>query len=189
MNTFYTDNELKRLGIKRYGSNVLISRNAILYHPHLLEIGNNVRIDDFVTVSGQVVLGNYIHIAQFVGLYGGESGIFMEDFTGISSKTCVYATTDDYSGQSLTNPTTPEEYRKTEINKPVYFRKHSIIGCMSTILPGVTIGEGSSVGAMSLCNKSIDPWSIYAGVPAKKLKERSKHILELEQKLLLSLNG
>ena len=62
MNTFYSENELQKLGIKSYGKNVLIGRNAILYSPESLEIGHDVRIDDFCILSGKITLGSYIHI-------------------------------------------------------------------------------------------------------------------------------
>ena len=184
MTTFYSENELKRIGLKRYGTNVLISRNAIIYKPSEVEIGNNVRIDDFVTVSGKVVLGNYIHIAQYVSLYGGIKGIIMEDFSAISSRTAVYATSNDYSGRFMTNPTVPEKYTGGT-DAAVYLGKHAIIGCMSVILPGVTVPIGCAVGAMSLCNKSLDEWGIYAGIPVKRIKERCKDLLKLEEKLVL----
>jgi len=183
MNTFYSSEELSGLGLKKYGSNVFISRNAILYNPELLIIGNNVRIDDFVTISGNVDLGNYIHLAQFCSLYGGDKGIIMDDFTGLSSKSIVYATSNDYSGESMTNPMVPAKYKTTDKNATVHFEKHVVVGCMSVVLPGVTIGLGSSVGAMSLVTKSLEPWGIYAGSPAKKIKHRSKHLLELEKQL------
>jgi len=73
MTTFYSPEELKELGIKEFGENVLISRNAILYSPSTLTIGHDVRIDDFCILSGTIVLHNFIHIAQFCGLYGGDS--------------------------------------------------------------------------------------------------------------------
>lgn len=183
MNTFYSEEELKNLGLKGYGKNVLISRNAILYNPEKLEVGNNVRIDDFTTISGNVTIGDYVHIAQFCGLYGGEAGITMKDFSGLSSRVVIYATSNDYSGNSLTNPTVPEKYKTTDKNLPVVLNKHVIVGCVSVILPGVEIGEGSSVGAMTLCAKSLEPWGIYAGTPAKRIKDRSMKLLELEEQL------
>ena len=183
MNTFYSEEELKNLGLKGYGKNALISRNAILYNPEKLEVGNNVRIDDFTTISGNVTIGDYVHIAQFCGLYGGEAGITMKDFSGLSSRVVIYATSNDYSGNSLTNPTVPEKYKTTDKNLPVVLNKHVIVGCVSVILPGVEIGEGSSVGAMTLCAKSLEPWGIYAGAPAKRIKDRSKKLLELEEQL------
>lgn len=183
MNSFYSAEELKGLGIKKIGKNVYISRNAMIYQPDLLEIGNNVRIDDFCTISGKVIINDYIHIAQFCGLYGGEEGIVMEDFSGLSSKVTIYATSNDYSGESLTNPMVPSKYKKNDTNQKVVVGKHVIIGCNSVVLPGVIIGEGCSIGAMSLCNKSIDEFGIYAGIPAKRIKERKKDLLILEEQL------
>lgn len=181
--SFYSAEELKGLGIKKYGGDVLISRNAVLYHPELLEIGNHVRIDDFTTISGRIVLGDYVHIAQFCGLYGGAAGICMDDFSGLSSRVVIYAVSNDYSGESLTNPTVPAKYKKTDKEKEVHLCRHVIVGTTSVILPGVTIGEGCSVGALSLCAKDLDPWGVYAGSPAKRLKERSRKLLELEKEL------
>lgn len=182
-NSFMNENELNSIGLKKFGKNVLISKNAILYNPELLEIGSNVRIDDFTTISGKVVLGSYIHIAQFCSLYGGDSGIYMKDFSGLSSKSIIYATSNDYSGESLTNPMVPANYKQTDKNAKVCIGKHVVIGCMSVILPGVTIEDGSAVGAMSLVNKSLDSCGLYCGIPAKRIKERSKKIFELEDEL------
>jgi len=50
---------------------------------------------------------------------------------------------------------------------------------MSVVLPGVTVGVGSSVGAMTLCNKDLEPWGMYVGIPARRIKERSREILAL----------
>lgn len=181
MNTFYSETELSQLGLKSYGKNVLISKNAVLYNPSTLSIGHDVRIDDFSTISGTVEIGNYVHIAQFCSLYGGDAGITMKDYTGLSSKSIIYATSNDYSGESMTNPMVPAKYKITDKNKAVCLEKHVVVGCMSVILPGVTIGIGSSVGAMSLCNQSIEPWGVYVGAPVKRVKERSKKLLQLEQ--------
>lgn len=184
MTTFYSEEELAGLGLKKYGSHVLISRNAMLYMPELLEIGHDVRIDDFVTISGKVTLGSYIHLSQFVSLYGGTAGITIEDFSTISAKGIVYATSNDYSGESMTNPMVPQRYKTTDINAPVHLGRHVVVGCMSVILPGVTIGAGCAVGAMSLCKKDLKPFGIYAGCPAMRIKERSRRLLELEADFL-----
>lgn len=182
MNTFYSEEELKGLGLKSYGKNVLIGRNAILYNPEKLTLGHDVRIDDFTIISGNVTLHNYIHISHFCGLYGGEEGIEMMDFSGLSSKVNLYAVSDDYSGESMTNPMVPEEYKKTMISRKVLLEKHSIIGTNSVVLPGVTVSEGSSIGSMSLCMKSTEAWGVYVGIPVKRMKERKREILNLEKR-------
>lgn len=183
METYYSEAELKTLGLKKYGVNVKISRHAIIYSPENLEVGDNVRIDDFTTISGKVKLGSYIHVAQGCSLFGGSAGITMADFTGLSSHVAIYATSNDYSGQVMTNPTVPEKYT-ADISAPVSLGKHTIIGCMSVVLPGVTIPEGCAVGSMSLCSRSVEPWGIYAGIPVRRLKERSKNLLRLEKRLM-----
>ena len=81
MSNFLSREELAQLGVAEYGENVLIGRHAVLYSPEKLKIGNNVRIDDFTIISGNVHLHDYIHISQFCGLYGGDAGIVMEDYS------------------------------------------------------------------------------------------------------------
>lgn len=186
MNSFYSEEELKEIGFKSYGENVQISRNASIYGADKISIGNNVRIDDFCVISGNISLGNYIHIAAFCGLFGGNAGIEIHDYSTTSSKCSIYALSDDYSGEYMTNPTIPDRY-KNVTEKKVIINKHSIIGTGTTILPGVTISEGCSVGSMSLVNKSLDSWGIYAGIPCRKIKDRSKHLLELEQEFIKNL--
>lgn len=182
MTSFYSEIELKELGLKSFGKNVLISRKASLYGTSNINIGDNVRIDDFCILSGNIKIGNYVHISAGVMLFGGKEGIIFEDFTAISSRSAIYAESDDYSGVALTNPMVPDVYRNVTGGK-VILRKHSLIGSGCTLLPNVTIGEGTSVGSMALVTKSLDEWGIYVGIPCKRIKERNKKILDLEKEL------
>ena len=75
MNSFYSPEELKSLGLKEYGENVLISRKCSIYGAENIRLGSHVRIDDFCVLSGKVELGNYVHIAASCLLYGGSAGI------------------------------------------------------------------------------------------------------------------
>ena len=181
MGTFYTPEELKELGIKEFGENVKISRNAMLYHPEKLVLGHDVRIDDFSVISGNVRLHNFVHISQFCGLYGDEAGIEIEDYTASAAKCSIYAVSDDYIGASVPTPMVPMKYKQTMISKPVHIGKYCILGANTVVLPGVTVGEGTTAGAMSLCNKDLEPWSVYLGTPARRHKDRDKKILDLVQ--------
>lgn len=181
--SFYTSYELAELGLKSYGKNVLISRKASIYGAEQITIGNNVRIDDFCILSGKISFGNNIHISAYTALYGGDVGIDLKDFVGISARSIVYAKSDDYLGSSLTNPTVPEKYRKCVQGK-VSVGKHALVGAGSIIMPKVEIGEGSAVGSMSFVNKSLDSWGIYVGVPCRYIRQRSKKLLELESEYL-----
>lgn len=183
MESFYSTEELKKLGLKKIGTNARISRKASIYNAEEIEIGNNVRIDDFCILSGRIVLGDYIHISAYTSLFAGDAGIVLEDFVTISSRTAVYAITDDYSGNYMPNPLIPNKYRNVQAQK-VKFHKHTLIGTGCTVLPGVEVGEGASVGAMSLLNRNVEPWTINVGIPVKAIKKRSKNILELEKQFL-----
>ena len=180
MNSFYSNEELECLGLKKYGNNVLISRKVSIYGVENISIGSNVRIDDFCILSGRIVLENYIHIAAYSALYGGSEGIHIEDFSNISSRVSIYSINDDYSGNSMTNPTIPDQYKKIESGR-VYIQKHSIIGASSVVLPGVTIGEGSAFGSFSFINHDSAPWGIYAGIPFHFIKPRSCKLLSFEK--------
>jgi acetyltransferase-like isoleucine patch superfamily enzyme len=114
---------------------------------------------------------------------GGEPGIVLEDFAGLAYGCHVFAQSDDYTGRSLTNPTVPARFKK-EFKAPIHIKRHCIVGTASLIFPGVTLGEGCSVGAMSMVTKSTQEWSVYFGVPAKRLKARKQDLLELEQHYL-----
>ena len=183
MTSFLTEKELAELGLKRLGKNVKISRNARIYGAENVSVGDNVRIDDFCVLSGVISLGNNVHIAVYSALFGGEAGITVDDFANISSRVCIYAVSDDYSGRTMTNPTVPDKYKAVQ-KEPVTIGKHAIIGSGSTVLPGVVIAEGTAVGAMSLCKKSTEPWKIYAGIPAKIVKDRKKDLLSLEKEYI-----
>ena len=180
---FYTQEQLLAFGFKSLGENVLISDKASIYNYNQIEIGDNSRIDDFCMISGKVVIGRNVHIAVFCNVAGGEAGIILEDFSGLAYGCQVFTQSDDYSGRTLTNPTIPDEYKK-ETKKPILIGKHSIIGTLSVVMPGVILAEGTSVGAMSMVTKSTQPWSIYFGIPAKKIKNRHTDLLELEKKYL-----
>ncbi len=182
-NSFYTTEELEKIGFKHIGKNCLISRKASIYCVEKISIGDNVRVDDFCILSGVIEIGNNVHIAAYSALFGGSAGIEMKDFSGLSSRCVIYAESDDYSGEMMTNPTVPERYLGI-VSEKVTLNRHVIIGSGTIILPGVSIGEGSAVGSMSLVNESLPDWGIYAGIPCKWKKERSKKLLELEKKLL-----
>ncbi len=179
MDSFYSKTDIPSLGFSKVGENVKISQRAALYGTEKISIGNNVRIDDFCLLSGEIRIGNNVHIAAGCYIFGGEAGVEMDDYTGISSRCIIYAVTDDFSGNALPHPTIPMEFRNV-IQKKVVLQKHALVGTSVVILPGVTLGEGCAVGAMSLVNKSLPAWKICIGIPAKPISQRSKKILELE---------
>ena len=174
--SFYTEDELKELGLKSIGSNVLISRKTSIYSPENISIGNNVRIDDFCILSGNITIKNNIHIAAYSALYGGGE-IVIEDYSGVSPRCTLLSATDDFSGNYLVGACAENKYRNV-IKGTITIGKYAQIGAGSTVLPNVIVGEGVAVGAMSLVNKTLPEWTICFGVPAKKVTERKKDLLQ-----------
>jgi len=182
---YYSENELSDFGFKKIGKNVLISSDARIYGQENISIGNNVRIDDFVILSatnGFIEIGNNVFIARGCHL-SGFFGIILKSFSSMAANTIIYSASDDYSGNFLTAQAIPQEYT-SHIGGLVTIGKHVIIGAGTVIIGGCKIGDGCSVGSMSLVLRDLDEWNVCAGIPAKILKERSKKLLELEQKLI-----
>lgn len=184
MSQFLSPEELARFGFASYGENVLVHRMANIVFPERVSLGSNVRIDGFVNLvaSGPVRMGSYIHISAFCNI-AARGGLEMEDFSALSAGVKIYTSSDDYGGSAMTNPTVPERFTNVAVGEVVLHR-HVIIGANSVILPGVEIGEGSSVGALSLVNRNLDPWGVYGGVPAKRIMERKRDLLAMEARLL-----
>lgn len=156
---------------KKIGKDVRISEHAIVNHPNLVEMGDHISIDMWTYISTQLILGSYIHIAPSVSIIGGKTALLkMEDFTNIGSGGRIVCATDDFS-QGLISPVVPIEHR-TVINKPIIFERYATLGVNCTVLPGVTLGEGCIIGANSVVTKDTQPWTIYAGAPAKPIKPR-----------------
>lgn len=179
---FYKKDEIEQIGFKRVGDNIKISKKASFYGVQNIEIGDNVRIDDFCILSGKINLGSFIHISAYCGIFAGDTGVDIGDFCTISSRNVIYAESDDYSGASMTNPMINDEFRNL-VTGQVVINKYSIVGTGCTILPGVTIGEGVAVGAMSLVKRDLSPWKIYYGIPATEKGDRKKELLKYVNKM------
>ena len=185
MNGFWNQKELHKIGFGSIGSNVYISKYAQFYNASNIHIKSNVRIDDYCIFSagnGGISINEYVHIGCYSSLIG-QGRISISEFANISTRVSIFSSSDDFSGNSLTNPMIDKRY-KLLINEPVTIEKHVIIGTNSTILPGAILEEGCAIGAYSLVKESCSPFSIYAGVPARKIGLRSKKLLILEKQFL-----
>ncbi|CAM6967825.1 TPA: acyltransferase [Enterobacter hormaechei] len=176
-----TREEIEQMGFASVGENVLISTKASFYGISKIHIGNNVRIDDFCVISAGaegVFIGDYVHIAVYSSLIG-AGRITLMDYSNISSRVSIYSSNDDYSGQFMTNPMVPSQFTNVQ-HASVSVGKHAIIGSGTIVLPGVTIGNGVAIGALSLVKENCEDFHIYAGNPIKKIKQRSRDLIVKE---------
>lgn len=164
------------LGFKKIGTDVRVDSSAQIIRPELIELGSHISIDMCVYFSTSAKLGDYIHIAPQVSIIGGKvASLIMEDFSALATGTRVICASDDFK-QGFLNPFTPLEFRNV-INKPVTLKRFAATGVNSVILPGVTMAEGSVLGANSLLTKDTEPWTIYVGSPAKPIGKRDSELI------------
>ena len=157
----------------KMGIDIRISERAEIVRPEIIEMGNHVAIDMGVYMTVNAKLGDYIHIAPHACIIGGATAtLIMEDFTNISAGCKVVCASDSFK-RGMLNPLIPVKYRDV-INKPVIFKRFSGIGVNSVVMPGVTLAEGSVLGANSLLTKDTEPWTIYVGSPANPVGIRDK---------------
>jgi len=186
--SYLDEAELRNAGFKRIGSGVKISRSANIYNPELIELGDCCRIDDFCVISGAISFGKFIHVTPMCLLAGGTPGLTVGDFSTFAYGVKIFTQSDDYSGETMCNSLIPKKYKK-EIFKKTVVGRQVIVGAGTVIMPGANVGEGCAIGAMSLVLEPIDSWGVYAGVPVKRIRARSKNLLRLESDFTIELNN
>ncbi|MDN5051242.1 acyltransferase [Aliarcobacter butzleri] len=148
--------------LKSCGKNVIIGKTVRIRNPEKVSIGNNVIIDDFTYISGEVEIGDYVHVGASSTLSASKSKITMKEFSGISSGCRVYAGSSNYIKGCLDLPTIPEEFSFGSIFEEVCLNRFVLIGANTVILPGTNLPEGIACGANLVLKKSIEykEWTI-----------------------------
>lgn len=172
--------------LKSLGENVFISANVEIKRPGLISIGNNVAIDSGFYITTAAEFGDYIHIGPYVLVIGGaKSMLKLGNFVNLTLGSKFVCGSDSFSGQGLVSaPGIPDELLNEVATGTITVKDFASVCAGSIILPGVTIAEGSVVSANSLVTENTEPWTFYAGSPAKAIKQRpSKIMLEYAEKL------
>lgn len=119
----------------------------------LIKEGKLTKYNWLVQNKKKLKLGHRTDIGAFTYI-NAATGVVIEDYVQIGSHCSIYSisTIDDKKGK-------------------VILKKNCKIGSHSTIMPGVTVGENSVVGAFSFVNKNIPANSVAYGIPAKVIKK------------------
>ena len=170
--------------LKTCGTNVIIGKTVRIRYPELVEIGDNVIIDDFTYISTSLKLHSNVHISSGCKIIGGQkSFVEMHTFSTLAPNVVLSAGSDDYT-DGIATPLVPSRLKANAAIGKIIIKKHCIVGANSVVLPNVVFNEGSTLGALSLANDDLEEYKLYAGIPAKPIKERNKiNILKLEKKL------
>ena len=157
------------------GIDVFLNDFVSITRPELVKIGNHVAIDfGFVCTTG-LVIGDYVHISPHVSVIGGKkTSLNIEDFCFISTGSRMICGSDLFQGDGLIGPMIPDEYKDNQILEPINLKRFSGVCANSVVMSGVVMSEGSILGANSFLKESTEPWTIYAGSPARPIKKRKK---------------
>lgn len=158
------------------GEDVFISATAEIRRPELCRIGNHVAIDSFFYCTTKLTVGDYVHISPHVAVIGGKkTALTVEDFCFLSVGSKYICGSETFKGAGLIGPLIPEEYQDEQQLWPITLKRFSGALANSVVLPGVTMAEGSVLGANSLLKEDTEPWTVYAGNPARPIRKRDQY--------------
>jgi len=162
--------KFKASDFKKIGKNVIFEPGVLVFHPENIEIGSDVYIGANTILEGyhsnKLIIKNRVWIGPQAYLHA-AGGVTVESDSGIGPGVKILSSVHDLSQDDL-GPI---------INLPIKYGLVKIesrcdIGAGAIILPGVTIKEGTQVGAGAVVNRSTERYSIAAGVPARKIRLR-----------------
>lgn len=153
----------------------MIDSEVYILHPGRLTMHETARIDRWVKVEGKVTIGAHVHIASFSHIGAGGGEVIFGDYSGCSSHVTICSGLPDirYLHVSAAEPLALQH----PVRRLTVIGRYVVLFAGAVIYPGVTIGDGALIGAGSVVTKDVPPWTVYGGVPARKLRDRPLHEL------------
>ncbi len=140
----------------------------------LNQAGTNLRLGENVKLANprNISVGNNCYLGDEVQLYAWKSPITIGDQVLVAAG--VRMITRKHGFADIELPMAEQGYT----HAPIVIADNVWIGFGAIILPGVTIGQGSIVGAGAVVTKSVEPFSVVGGVPARLIRYRQNLIHE-----------
>ena len=165
----------------------IVSPNIRIRHPEHFEIGEFSVVDDYSYFSTKVRIGRCSHIASGCSIAGGAAFQFvLGDFCSLSSGVKIWCRSDDYTNDLIAILPPGAEDIKGYITGDVTFADCTGVGSNAVVMPDNHIPEGTVIGALSFvpARFAFEPWSVYAGIPVRRLGPRNKeNVLAQAEKL------
>jgi acetyltransferase-like isoleucine patch superfamily enzyme len=170
--------------IKIYGNNNFVDERAIIKRELIIN-GSHNAVDVGVYISTNVTLNHYTHISPYVTIIGGSEGRFeSKGFNNIMAGARIICGSDRFDDSGLFGAMIPEEYKGTQVIKPVIMEEYSNIGSNAIVLPGSILRKGVLLAAGSLLIGDTEEWGVYKGNPAVLVKKiDGEKIIKLGEKL------
>jgi acetyltransferase-like isoleucine patch superfamily enzyme len=171
--TSYGSGQFKREDLAAVGDNVVIEPGALLLTPERIRIGSNVYIGHYAILRGyhrnELVIGDDTWIGQLCYI-NSAGGVKIGSRVGIGPGVKIMSSQHGEEGRGVPVLLCDLEFAKVTIEDDCD------IGMGSIILPGRTVGRGSIVGAGSVVTRDVEPYTVVAGVPARKISERPETV-------------
>lgn len=151
----------------KIGSNFHCGRGVFIWGKSRIEIGDNFYIGKYSIIETDCVIGNDVIVANHVGIVGRYDHHYQQIGTPVRRAMSIRDNNYDWKG----------------LNSITYIGNDVWIGFGAIVLGGVSIADGTIISAGSIVTKDTEPYSIYAGVPAKKIKDRFNSREDLETHL------
>jgi acetyltransferase-like isoleucine patch superfamily enzyme len=153
---------------KSVGHDLQVGSGVVLKHPETMEIGDCVFIGSLSMIQGRFdgtcKIGNHVWIGPQA--YFDARDLVLEDYVGWGPGAKVLGST--HTGIPGDQPIITTDL----VVKPVKIGTGADIGTNASILPGVSVGEHSIVGAGAVVTHHVPPYAIVAGVPARFVRDR-----------------
>jgi acetyltransferase-like isoleucine patch superfamily enzyme len=150
----------------RIAPDVILGKDVRIYafvNLYGCEIGDESRIGTFVEIQKDVKIGKRVKISSHSFIC---EGVSIEDDVFVGHGVMFI---NDRFPRATTSEGTPQCADDRQL-VPTVVKRGASIGTNATILCGVTIGEGSLVGAGSVVTHDIPSWTVVAGNPARILR-------------------
>jgi galactoside O-acetyltransferase len=174
----------ERFALAACGDDVIVHDWVKILGGEHVRVGSHVLIDDFVFLDGRggLDIGSWTHVSMFVSIHG-RGRVRLGDFVNLAAGARLIAGVDSFAGDALVGAPVPDAYRNVH-RGTIEVEEHAFVGANAVVLPDVTIGEGAVVGAGSVVNKDVAPWTVVAGAPARVIRTRPKQqVIDLAAEL------
>ncbi|MFZ1947582.1 MAG: acyltransferase [bacterium] len=165
----YGTGRVDRSEFAAIGKDVVLEEGVLVFKPERIRLGSNVYVGHYAVLRGfdlnEMVIGDDTWIGQFCYL-NSAGGIEIGRRVGIGPCVKIMSSRHGEEGRSVPVLMCDIEFAKVTVEDG------SDIGIGAIILPGVTVGRGAIVGAGAVVTRDVEPFSVVAGVPARRISER-----------------
>jgi len=183
---------LKRL-LGSCGSALIVGRGVTIRHPAKIHLGNNVAVDDYAVLDAKgesnrgITLGNNVMVGRSTVLSCKDGDIAIGDNSNIAQSCFIQSASNVVVGEKVlfgafcyligggdhkSESTEVPIMDQGQTVKGINISNNSWLGASVQVLDGTNIGRDAIVGSGSVVTRDVADYTVVAGIPAKKLKDR-----------------